>query len=95
MTIKGEGVEMFDYNRLKQISITLFILSLVMLIVHMESMIRFNRHEVEIHGNDDSGTVRMEIDARADSTSTWLDPNMYLVFLSCQNKLERYYSLAR
>ena len=63
---------MFDHNRLKQISITLFILSLVMLIFHMESMIRFNRHEVEIHGNDDSEPVRMEIDARADSTSTWL-----------------------
>lgn len=43
-----------------------------MLVVHLESLVRFNRHEMHIHGNDGSESVRMEIDARADSTSIWL-----------------------
>ncbi len=63
---------MIDQNRLRRVSIVLFILSLVMLVVHMESLVRFNRREFHIHGNDSAGNVQMEINARADSTSTWL-----------------------
>lgn len=63
---------MIDQNRLRRFSIVLFILSLAMLVIHMESLVRFNRRRVDIHGNDSSGKVQMEIDARADSTSTWL-----------------------
>ncbi len=63
---------MIDQNRLRRFSITLFILSLFMLVIHMESLIRFNRHGFHIHGNDSNGMIQMEIDARADSTSTWL-----------------------
>ena len=63
---------MIDQNRLRQLSVALFLLSLIMLVVHLESLVRFNRHEMHIHGNDGSESVRMEIDARADSTSTWL-----------------------
>ncbi len=63
---------MIDQNRLRRFSITLFILTLVMLVIHMESLIRFNRHEFHIHGNESNGMVQMEIDARADSTSSWL-----------------------
>lgn len=43
-----------------------------MLVVHIEGMVRFNRREIQIHGNDSTGLAQMEIDARADSTSTWL-----------------------
>ena len=63
---------MIDQNRLKRLSVVLFILSMIMLIVHMETLVRFNRQTLHIHGADNTGDVRMEIDARADSTSTWL-----------------------
>ena len=63
---------MIDQNRLRRFSVILFFLSLIMLVVHIEMLVRFNRHETDIHGNDSSGPVKMEIDARADSTSTWL-----------------------
>ena len=63
---------MIDQNRLKRFSVILFFLSLIMLVVHIEMLVRFNRREIQIHGNDSSGPVQMEIDARADSTSTWL-----------------------
>lgn len=63
---------MIEQNRIRRLNIILFFLSLVMLVVHMESLVRFNRRRVDIHGNDSSGKVQMEIDARADSTSTWL-----------------------
>ena len=63
---------MIGQNRLTQLNIILFFLSLVMLVVHIEGMVRFNRREIQIHGNDSSGPVQMEIDTRADSTSTWL-----------------------
>lgn len=69
---------MIDQNRIKRLSIILFFLSLVMLVVHMETLVRFNRQGVLIHGNDSSGSVQMEIDARADSTSTWLKRNFVL-----------------
>ncbi|MBQ8963864.1 MAG: hypothetical protein IJ089_08715, partial [Clostridia bacterium] len=63
---------MIEQNRLRRLNIILFFLSLVMLVVHIEGMVRFNRREIQIHGNDSAGPVQMEIDARADSTSTWL-----------------------
>ena len=43
---------MIDQSRLKRLSVILFILALVMLIVHMESLLRFNRRVFHIHGND-------------------------------------------
>ena len=63
---------MIDQNRLKRLNIILFFLSLIVLVVHIETLVRFNRQVFSIHGNDSSEDVRMEIDARADSTSTWL-----------------------
>ena len=69
---------MIEQNRFRRLNIILFFLSLVMLVVHIESMVRFNRREIQIHGNDSSGPVQMEIDARADSTSTWLKRSFML-----------------
>ena len=71
---------MIEQNRFRRLNIILFFLSLVMLVVHIESMVRFNRREIHIHGNDSSEPVQMEIDARADSTSTWLKGNESLIF---------------
>lgn len=63
---------MTDQNRIRNISIVLFFLALLMLAVHMESIVRFNRQEMQVHGNVSSGGLSMEIDARQDSTSSWL-----------------------
>ena len=63
---------MNDQNRLRKVSLVLFLLTVVMLAVHMESVIRFNRNEFQVHGNDPEAGVRMVIDPRQDSTSTWL-----------------------
>lgn len=63
---------MLDQIRLKRLSIVLFVLLLITLVIHMESLVRFNRRALYVHGNDSAEAVRMEIDARADSTSTWL-----------------------
>ena len=63
---------MFNQNRLKRLSAALFFLSLIMLVIHIEAMVRFNRHVTHVHGNDGTESARMEIDARADSTSNWL-----------------------
>lgn len=63
---------MKDQNRFRRISIVLFILFLITLAVHMESLVRFNRQALDIHGDDSSRGILMEIDARKDSTSTWL-----------------------
>ncbi len=63
---------MIDQNKLKWLSVILFFLSLMMLVIHIESLIRFNSQESVVHGNAVSEPVRMEIDARADSTSSWL-----------------------
>ena len=60
---------MKDQVRFRRFSVVFFFLLLIMLVVHTESLIRFNRHVTSIHGNDDSGAAWMEIDARADSTS--------------------------
>ena len=61
---------MIDQNKLKRLSVILFFLSLMMLVIHIESLVRFNSQESVIHGNAVSEPVRMEIDARADSTSS-------------------------
>lgn len=100
---------MKDQNRFRRISIVLFILFLITLAVHMESLVRFNRLALDIHGDDSSRGILMEIDARKDSTSTWLkrsfriDDNREVDLtgqtidgtLNCREKLERYYSFIR
>ena len=63
---------MINQNRLRRLNAILFVLSLILLVVHTETLVRFNRQVFHIHGNDSSGDVQMDIDARADSTSTWL-----------------------
>ena len=63
---------MTGQNRFRQISIILFVLSLITLAVHIESLVKFNRHEFQIHGNSSAGEVQMKIDVRENSTSTWL-----------------------
>ena len=63
---------MMDQNRLRRLGVVLFILTLAMLVIHMESLIRFNRQEFRLHGNEVSRGIQMDIDARADSTSSWL-----------------------
>ncbi len=63
---------MMDQNRLRRLGVILFILTLAMLVIHMESLIRFNRQEFRLHGNEASRGIQMDIDARADSTSSWL-----------------------
>ena len=63
---------MIGQNRFRRLSVILLFLSLIMLIIHIETLVRFNKREISIHGNDGSAPVYMEIDARADSTSTWL-----------------------
>ena len=63
---------MIDQKRLRQLSMILFFLTLLLLVIHIEGMIRFNRREIQIHGNDSSGPAHMDIDPRSDSTSTWL-----------------------
>jgi hypothetical protein len=50
--------------------VVLFFLSLIMLVIHLETLVRFNRHEIHVQGNDSSEGDGMTIDARADSTST-------------------------
>lgn len=63
---------MIGQNRFRRLSVILLFLSLIMLIIHIETLVRFNKREISIHGNDGSAPVYMEIDARTDSTSTWL-----------------------
>ena len=69
---------MADQNRLRRISIILFVLALISLAVHMESLVRFNRGGLAIHGADSSSGISLEIDARKDSTSTWLKRSFLL-----------------
>ena len=38
---------MIEQNRLRGLNIILFFLSLVMLVVHIEGMVRFNRREIQ------------------------------------------------
>ena len=57
---------------LKQISIALFFVTLAMLVVHIQLLAAFNRHELSVRGNDSSQTAYMEIDPRTNSTSQWL-----------------------
>ena len=39
----------------------LLLLAIILLVVHMESLVRFNRTEVQIQGNDSVGGVQMQI----------------------------------
>jgi len=61
-----------DQIGLRRISILFFIAMLVMFVVHVQILVMFNRQEVNIHGNDTSGSASMVIDPRAASTSKWL-----------------------
>ena len=61
-----------DQTGLRRISILFFIAMLVMFVVHVQILVMFNRQEVNIHGNDTSGSASMVIDPRAASTSKWL-----------------------
>lgn len=63
---------MIDQNRLRRLGFILFFLTLIVLVIHIESLVRFNRQVFHIHGSESDRGVQMEIDARADSTSTWL-----------------------
>lgn|GEM_PF-5191972 len=63
---------MAGHTRFRQLSIVLFCLFLIVLVIHMESNVRFNRQVNSVHGNDAGAAVNMAIDAREDSTSTWL-----------------------
>lgn len=69
--MKG-GSDMAGHTRFRQLSIVLFCLFLIVLVIHMESNVRFNRQVNSVHGNDAGAAVNMAIDAREDSTSTWL-----------------------
>ncbi len=71
MLMKG-GSDMTGHTRFRQLSIVLFCLFLIVLVIHMESNVRFNRQVNSVHGNDAGAAVNMAIDAREDSTSTWL-----------------------
>ena len=69
---------MIDQHRLRRLSVILFFLSLVMLVIHLETLVRFNRREIHVQGNNSSDVVGMAIDARAGSTSTWLKRSFVL-----------------
>jgi hypothetical protein len=61
---RGGSANMIDQKRLRQLSMILFFLTLLLLVIHIEGMIRFNKREIQIHGNDSSGPVHMDIDPR-------------------------------
>ena len=63
---------MKDQSGLRRISIICFFLMLVMLIVHVQILVAFNRQTVNVHGNDSSSNAYMEINSRENSTSSWL-----------------------
>ena len=63
---------MKDQNRLRRISMVLFVVMLVMFIVHVQILETFNRRVVNVHGNDSSSKAYMDINDRDNSTSSWL-----------------------
>ena len=63
---------MKDQNRLRRISIVLFVVMLVMFVVHVQILVNFNRQVLNVHGNDSSSKSYMEINDRDNSTSSWL-----------------------
>ena len=63
---------MKDQSFLRRISIVLFVVMLVMLIVHVQILVHFNRQVLTVHGNDSSSKSYMEINDRENSTSSWL-----------------------
>ena len=63
---------MKDQSLLRRISIILFVVMLVMFIVHVQILVRFNSQVITVHGNDSSRSSYMEISDRENSTSSWL-----------------------
>ena len=63
---------MKDQNRLRRISMILLIVTLVMLIVHIQILVTFNRQVFYVHGNDTGSESYMDINYRDNSTSSWL-----------------------
>jgi signal transduction histidine kinase len=63
---------MKDQTGLRRISIILFVAMLLMLVIHVQILVTFNRQEVTVHGNDSGSKAYMEIDPRGNSTSRWL-----------------------
>ena len=59
-------------NRLRRINLILFIVMLVMLIIHVQILVNFNRQVITVHGNDSESKAYMEISDRENSTSSWL-----------------------
>lgn len=57
---------------LRKICLLLLVAAAIALVVHLVTLDAFNNREHEAYGNDDSNASYMEIDARKDSTSTWL-----------------------
>ena len=69
---------MKDQSILRKIAVAGFVLVLVVLAIHIEMAVRFNAKVEHTHGNDSSRNTYMEIDARQNSTSTWLKRNFEL-----------------
>lgn len=70
---RTEGVNMIDGRiDLKKICALLLIATAIALAVHLVSLDLFNKRENVVHGNDATSVSYMEIDARKDSTSTWV-----------------------
>ena len=63
---------MKDQNRLRRISMILLLVTLVMLIVHVQILVTFNRRVYNVHGNDTGSKSYMDINYRDNSTSSWL-----------------------
>jgi len=62
---------MKDQAGLRRICIICFIAMLIMLVVHVQILVTFNRRSVSVHGNDSGNSAYMEIDPRSNSTSRW------------------------
>ena len=70
---------MENNTNLKRVSALLIAATIIALIVHLVGLDIFNKREIVVHGNDSSSASYMEIDARKDSTSTWVkrDYNLF------------------
>lgn len=64
---------MENNTNLKRVSALLIAATIIALIVHLVGLDIFNKREIVVHGNDSSSASYMEIDARKDSTSTWVE----------------------
>jgi signal transduction histidine kinase len=67
-----EEQAMNDQINLKRASILLVVATVIALVAHLVGLMLFNQHVYEVHGNDSEQASYLEIDARKDSTSTWV-----------------------